>query len=202
MSSFRHEGRSWYSSHRGRLWIASTVQKPSPDEIQQVDNFYRALYDQQDLPFPEHYPTGCLLGCVEVTNVLPQEEYRLEFPNGESESPYVFICQNPYELFTKFSVKGQHKICKFGIHFLFNSFNISIFMLVNRQTGCRSSSDGQEIVAVLKRKAKFLFSSVKECKIHFMRTNKWEPTVNGGKRALEMKFVPQWIQIRIARQPT
>ena len=26
--------------------------------------------------FPQSYPVGCLLGCVDVTDVLPQEEYR------------------------------------------------------------------------------------------------------------------------------
>ena len=109
----RHEGRSWYSSHRGRLWIASTVQQPTDEEIKELENFYKVLYNRDDIPFPTNYPTGCILGCVDLTNVLPQEEYRLEYPDGESQSAYVFVCTNPHELFIKFPNKGQHKICNF-----------------------------------------------------------------------------------------
>ena len=57
-------------------------------------------------------PTSCLLGCVDVVDVLPQEEYRELYPQGESNSPYVFICTNPQELLVKFPMQGQHKICK------------------------------------------------------------------------------------------
>ena len=131
---FRHEGRTWYSSHRGRLWIASTVKEPSHDEIKQLENFYRTLYGKSDLEFPQNYPVGCLLGCVEVVDVLPQEEYRVQHPNGESESPYVFVCENPHELFVKFPNKGQHKICKWtsssGL-FSFRCPQKLMFLLVN-----------------------------------------------------------------------
>jgi hypothetical protein len=95
------------------LWIASTVKEPLPEEIKQLENFYKTLYGKTDLAFTQNYPSGCLLGCVEVVDVLPQEEYRIQHPNGESESPYVFVCENPHELFFKFPNKGQHKICKF-----------------------------------------------------------------------------------------
>ncbi len=46
------QGRVWYSSHRGRLWIAAASKVPSDDEI------------------------ACLLGCVDVLDCLPQDEYR------------------------------------------------------------------------------------------------------------------------------
>lgn len=36
-----------------------------------------------------------------------------QYPDGESISPYVFICENPQELVVKFPIKGKHKICKF-----------------------------------------------------------------------------------------
>jgi hypothetical protein len=104
------------------LWIASTVKEPLPEEIKQLENFYKTLYGKTDLAFPQNYPSGCLLGCVEVVDVLPQEEYRIQHPNGESESPYVFVCENPHELFFKFPNKGQHKICKF--------LDVSYFYLV------------------------------------------------------------------------
>ena len=47
-------------------------------------------------------------------DVLPQEEYRDMYPDGESNSPYVFVCTNPQELLVKFPMQGQHKICKYN----------------------------------------------------------------------------------------
>lgn len=106
-----HEGRTWYTSHRGRLWIASASKTPSTEEIKQMQEYYRVLKDERII-FPEHYPTSCLLGCVSVVDVLPQEEYRKQYPDGESDSPYVFICDNPYVLPIKFPLQGKHKIYK------------------------------------------------------------------------------------------
>jgi hypothetical protein len=63
--------------------------------------------------FPLTYPTGCLLGCVNIVDCLPQEEYRERYPDGESSSPFVFICESPQELPIRFPVVGKHKICEF-----------------------------------------------------------------------------------------
>jgi len=41
---FRLEGRSWCTSHRGRLWIASTAQRTEKDAIQSVVDDYRRMY--------------------------------------------------------------------------------------------------------------------------------------------------------------
>lgn len=65
------------------------------------------------MKFPSSYPPSCLLGCVTLVDCLPQEEYRKKFPDGESESPFVFICDEPKELSLKFPILGRHKICKF-----------------------------------------------------------------------------------------
>jgi hypothetical protein len=62
--------------------------------------------------FPPNYPVGCLLGCVELTECLDQDAYEKKYPDGESDSPYVFICENPHELAVKFPIKGKHKIWK------------------------------------------------------------------------------------------
>ncbi|TTA54983.1 Activating signal cointegrator 1 [Bagarius yarrelli] len=109
----RVEGRTWYTSHRGRLWIAAAAKRPTPQEIAGVEAMYRQIF-KHDLQFPEEYPTGCLLGCVNVTDCLSQEQFREQYPhNGdESASPFVFICTNPQELLVKFPMKGKHKICK------------------------------------------------------------------------------------------
>ena len=41
--------------------------------------------------------------------------YGGQYPDGESASPYVFICENPHELLVKFPIKGKHKICEYRI---------------------------------------------------------------------------------------
>ncbi|CAG5867045.1 unnamed protein product [Menidia menidia] len=71
----RVEGRSWYSSHRGRLWIAAAAKKPTPQEVAEPR-------------FPKDYPTGCLLGCVNMTDCLSQEQFREQV----SDIIYGFIC--------------------------------------------------------------------------------------------------------------
>lgn len=107
------EGRAWYTSHRGRLWIAATVKSPSIEEIAIVESMYMDLYPNKNLTFPKFYPTACLLGCVDVTDCLSNDEYKENCSDkSESESPFVFICENPQELFIKQPVKGQHKIWK------------------------------------------------------------------------------------------
>lgn len=42
-NNLSHEGRSWFTPHRGRLWIASTSKKPTQDEIKCVETFYKNL---------------------------------------------------------------------------------------------------------------------------------------------------------------
>lgn len=108
----KHEGRTWYTSHRGRLWIAATSKPPTDQEIKEIENLYRVLTGDDNLAFPSSYPISCLLGCVIVTDCLPQEEYRKKYPDGESESPFVFICEEPKELSLRFPITGRHKIYK------------------------------------------------------------------------------------------
>ncbi|NXU94909.1 TRIP4 protein, partial [Xiphorhynchus elegans] len=71
----RVEGRTWYTSHRGRLWIAATAKRPSPQEISELEATYRMLLGK-DVEFPSDYPSGCLLGCVDVTDCLSQEQFQ------------------------------------------------------------------------------------------------------------------------------
>ncbi|KAM3175609.1 hypothetical protein ACTXT7_008195 [Hymenolepis weldensis] len=131
-----HEGRSWYSAHRGPLWIAAAARNPDEEEVRAIEADYLRRRGEFLLPiryvlsfprwtsicvgvsgakqvdFPTSYPTGVLVGCVNVDEVLPQKEYRLKFPDGESESPYVFVCSDPRELLIKLPMSGQHKICE------------------------------------------------------------------------------------------
>ena len=107
-----HEGRTWYSQHRGRLWIHAGSKVPSQEEIDQLEEFYRHHHGLENIQYPSHYPTSCLLGSVDMTDCLSQEEYREQHPQGESASPYVFICSNPQELMIKFPMPGKHKMFK------------------------------------------------------------------------------------------
>ncbi|PKU33142.1 hypothetical protein llap_16554 [Limosa lapponica baueri] len=106
------EGRTWYTSHRGRLWIAATAKRPSPQEISELEATYRMLL-RKDVEFPSDYPSGCLLGCVDITDCLSQEQFNEQCPDlsQESGSPFVFICTNPQEMVVKFPIKGKPKIC-------------------------------------------------------------------------------------------
>ncbi|XP_006141795.1 activating signal cointegrator 1 [Tupaia chinensis] len=109
----RVEGRSWYTPHRGRLWIAATAKKPSPQEVSELQATYRLLRGK-DVEFPNDYPSGCLLGCVDLIDCLSQKQFKEKFPDisQESDSPFVFICKNPQEMIVKFPIKGNPKIWK------------------------------------------------------------------------------------------
>jgi len=43
----------------------------------------------------------------------------LQYPDGESDSPFVFICQHPRQLVVKFPLRGKHKICE---HYYFVTY--------------------------------------------------------------------------------
>ncbi|VDD79629.1 unnamed protein product [Mesocestoides corti] len=148
-----HEGRSWYSAHRGPLWIAAAAKVPNEEEVRAVEEEYLErvivclgkankicgfrdsflvadgfakvthinaacflITGARKADLPTSYPVGVLVGCVNVDDVLPQKEYRTKFPQGESNSPYVFVCSDPRELLIKLPLSGQHKIYKLDPH--------------------------------------------------------------------------------------
>ncbi|KAL3320696.1 Activating signal cointegrator 1 [Cichlidogyrus casuarinus] len=110
----KHEGRSWYSAHRGPLWISAASKQPEQSEIEKVEQFYIDRGFEKSI-FPSSYPTSCILGSVNVIDVLPLTNYLEQFPEGESSCPFVFICDNPRELLFKLPMKGKHKICQFNL---------------------------------------------------------------------------------------
>ncbi|XP_018568007.1 activating signal cointegrator 1 [Anoplophora glabripennis] len=105
-----HEGRTWPTTHRGRLWIAAAAKAPDEDEVDALESFYREYYQDPTLSFPKEFPTSCLLGCVFVEDCMEQEAYRKKYPNGESNSPFVLICSNPIILPIFYPIIGKHKI--------------------------------------------------------------------------------------------
>ena len=44
-----HEGRTWYSQHRGRLWIHAGSKVPSQEEIADLEQFYRDHLGQENV---------------------------------------------------------------------------------------------------------------------------------------------------------
>ncbi|EFN59729.1 hypothetical protein CHLNCDRAFT_133320 [Chlorella variabilis] len=109
----RIEGRGWPTEHRGRLWIAATAKQPTPQEIQEMEEFYRAVHGsggQQAVELPPAYPTGVLLGCVDVAEQVEAWE---GLPGGliaEVGSPYCFLCQAPQRLVVPQQMRGFPKI--------------------------------------------------------------------------------------------
>lgn len=47
----KHEGRPWYTSHRGRLWIAATAKPVDMEAVKTMENFYKKLYNGKILNY-------------------------------------------------------------------------------------------------------------------------------------------------------
>ncbi|XP_055331473.1 activating signal cointegrator 1-like isoform X2 [Paramacrobiotus metropolitanus] len=110
-----HEGRDWYTAHRGKLWIASGSKLPPPNEIIEEENLVKAVTGNAFIVFPEQYLTGFLLGSVDVVDCITQEEYQKRFPGGLLMHPYILLLENPLELTQKFPIEGKSKIFKMDI---------------------------------------------------------------------------------------
>ncbi|KAK2103172.1 Activating signal cointegrator 1 [Saguinus oedipus] len=67
--------KSCHFSTLGRLWIAATAKKPSPQEVSELQATYRLLRGK-DVEFPNDYPSGCLLGCVDLIDCLSQKQFK------------------------------------------------------------------------------------------------------------------------------
>ncbi|CAM9496185.1 unnamed protein product [Ectocarpus sp. 12 AP-2014] len=117
----RVEGRSWPTEHRGILWVHAAAKEPNPAEVRAVEDQYRSIYAvdgiSDKLCLPTSYPTSCLLGCVDIVGCLPKAEFQAaeDIPLGpklESQSEFVFLCQDPRQLVLPFSLSGQHQLWK------------------------------------------------------------------------------------------
>ncbi|KAF2982508.1 hypothetical protein EK904_006049 [Melospiza melodia maxima] len=108
----RVEGRTWYTSHRGRLWIAATAKRPSPQEISELEATYRMLH-RKDVEFPSDYPSGCLLGCVDVTDCLSQEQFQ-EQVSTEMNLPMLAVTSRllkQWNLSLEETLSGNFRLC-------------------------------------------------------------------------------------------
>ena len=113
----RIEGRGWATDHRGLLWIASTAQEPSAADVEEMEAFYATVHglEGRSLTFPEAYPTGVLLGCVQVMDCLSAEQVEgwgglPESVVMEVGSPFCFLCSRPERLVVPQQMRGWPKI--------------------------------------------------------------------------------------------
>ena len=110
----RFEGRSWDTNYRGPLWIHAGAKEPDPELVKNIETQYRRLYDGVDLPpFPSSYPTGCLLGVIDLQDVIDQKVYTEYIPKkftGESTEPFLFVVRNPRRLMVNIRALGSRGI--------------------------------------------------------------------------------------------
>lgn len=122
----RLEGRVWKSDYRGRLWIHAASKSLEAEEVLAVE----ASITHEDAAPPKSYPLSCLLGCVDVIDMISHEELlerRAEYNRlkeagmppvphveyyiyEENESPYSFVCRRPQQLIMPLAMSGEHKI--------------------------------------------------------------------------------------------
>ena len=116
----RYEGRGWRTSYRGRLFIASTAQEISSEEIESLESEYKSVYSTcaGSPPFPKHYPTSALLGCVDLTDCMDNNTFqrhrtaqlRRSVAIENSVSPYIMQFENPHQMMLPHRHTGQHKM--------------------------------------------------------------------------------------------
>eukprot|EP00966_Prymnesium_polylepis_P258980 5981796-Prymnesium_polylepis.1 len=122
----RVEGRVWNSRHRGALWIHAASREPEAGEIEGYEDFYRRIYaldatgqpaDAQPL-LPSVYPTSCLVGIVNVVDVVPADQFATwdALPAGAraegdaNGSDFFFLCEGQRRLPLPLKMPGQHKL--------------------------------------------------------------------------------------------
>eukprot|EP00884_Botryococcus_braunii_P018767 jgi/Botrbrau1/5574/Bobra.97_2s0005.1 len=114
----RIEGRPWPTEYRGRLWIHATSKQPTQEVIQEVQWDYTRIYGAEGKsppPFPEHYPTSVLLGCIDIVDCLKAEQVEAwkDLPESlkmEVGSPYAFLCEKPRRLVVPQAMRGHPSI--------------------------------------------------------------------------------------------
>lgn len=110
----RYEGRVWDTNYRGPLWIHAGAKEPDPTLIKTIEAQYRKIYDGLDLPpFPQSYPTGCLIGVCDLQDVIDQKMYTEFVPKkytGESTEEHLFVIRNPRKLMVNIRCAGNKGI--------------------------------------------------------------------------------------------
>ena len=111
----RFEGREWKNDFRGVLWIHAGSKKPEDDTVRIVEEEYKEMYKNCPVQpkFPKRYPTSCLLGCVDLVDIISDSDYKKMIPQEfreKSYSPYHFVVKNPLKLDTFIKMPGDFKL--------------------------------------------------------------------------------------------
>lgn len=116
----RYEGRSWHTSYRGRLYIASTAKPVEQLDIDELELEYKQIYSSCTgvPPFPSSYPSGVLLGCCDLIDCMNQQQFQQhrndEIKRGvaieNSSSRYIMQLTNPHIMILQPRISGQHKL--------------------------------------------------------------------------------------------
>jgi hypothetical protein len=112
----RFEGREWSTDFRGPLWIHAGGKKVTAEEIEVVENQYKSLFSRNNRTspdFPSVYPTGVLIGRVELVDVISNEQYKDLMPEAqreESSSKFLFVVKNPSKLLVPIRMDGSKKL--------------------------------------------------------------------------------------------
>lgn len=124
----RFEGREWNNKYRGPLWIQATSKKPSQEEIgyleERYTEFYRPLIGDDMPDFPERYLTGCIVGRVDLIDVISLGEYQDTIPKQlqeQTESSFQFIVRNPCSLDIPLRLSGQPGLYKMPKELLYGA---------------------------------------------------------------------------------
>lgn len=104
-----HEGRTWSTNYRGKLWIHAAAHVPT--NVKEVE----AHYDQFTSSPPQHpdyYPTKALIGYVYVVECLDRGAYEAKYEpqQRQEESPFSFICEGATALPFPLPMDGNHKL--------------------------------------------------------------------------------------------
>lgn len=81
----RIEGRFWATPYRGPLWIQAGSKQPEPELISQIEHEYEQLYKNcpNKPPLPCRYPTGVLIGVVDMIGYIRKEQYEKLIPKNK-----------------------------------------------------------------------------------------------------------------------
>lgn len=97
---------------------ASSSSSLSSSSLATREGLLDAAVRRVTLPVPAVYPTSCLIGTVDIVDVVPREKYRAmegSVPPSvlvESGSGFVFLCERPHVLSVPVSMRGKGKLWK------------------------------------------------------------------------------------------
>ena len=73
--------------------------QPNRRQIAAAQSFYTQMFAGVRVPLPSTYPSHAIIGCVDITGCMGQEEYRRLVLDAtsplENHAPWLWQCENP-----------------------------------------------------------------------------------------------------------